>query len=423
MDLPIRVLLIDSNEQERRLARRLLLDDVPKLVVCEIADACALVEALDEEAPFAVVADCDLEWADGVALLRQIRRKWRECYTVLFAADPGRAVASGAALRCDAVLRKDTAGFNALGEVMLDLIAESRHTVLAAHRFSRADRPPDREAVSADDARPGTRAAAGVPGSDSPAPAVPGEEAGASTLDWFPEMEESDAAAVVPGEDAQGPVHQLLPAVNLESVILTAMSQLKPLIRSTRARVRAGPLPTLRLERTDGLALFRNLIANAIEHAGDAPPVVTIHAERRTDYWLLSVHDNGLGIAGPDVGEALHLIHPPGKAGAELDDGGLATCGQIARRYGGSLWMQPRDGGGTSVYVALCTAEAAGSGDVEVTVQFQGHAMGRISVSSLSNKQQIAGRAMELPSLRTAIKDRGIKDVVFVDADVVKVVA
>jgi len=75
------------------------------------------------------------------------------------------------------------------------------------------------------------------------------------------------------------------------------------------------------------------------------------------------------------------------------------------------------------VYVALCTAESATAGDVSVTVQYQGDDMGRISVSSLSNKQQIAGRALELPRLRAALNQRGIKDIVFVDADVVNVVA
>jgi signal transduction histidine kinase len=115
------------------------------------------------------------------------------------------------------------------------------------------------------------------------------------------------------------------------------------------AVVRWGELPRIEAGRDEMARLLENLITNAVKFRGDDEPVVDIACEDRGDSWLLSVRDNGIGIA-PDqsdrIFEPFQRLHTESEyPGTGI---GLATCRQICERHGGAIWVTPNSDQGSA---------------------------------------------------------------------------
>jgi signal transduction histidine kinase len=113
-----------------------------------------------------------------------------------------------------------------------------------------------------------------------------------------------------------------------------------------RAQIDTGPLPTLVGNRSMLGQVFQNLIQNAIVHATDNAPHVSIGADRCDAGWVFRVQDNGAGIEPDD----LELIFQPfRRSGRSRESGsgiGLALCRRIIERHGGRIWCEPGPDGG-----------------------------------------------------------------------------
>lgn len=97
--------------------------------------------------------------------------------------------------------------------------------------------------------------------------------------------------------------------------------------------------------------LMANLIGNAIAHMGETRrPRIAVELEPRGAMALLSVHDNGVGIAA----EQRELVFDPRHSSGRDVDGechrglGLAIVRELAEGWGGRAWVDcPRSGGTT----------------------------------------------------------------------------
>lgn len=212
--------------------------------------------------------------------------------------------------------------------------------------------------------------------------------------------------------------------VSLESAVVEAMRRLQVSIRQSGARVRAGVLPTLLVDRRDMVQLFHSLIDNAVKFRDPARPLrVTIRAERKAQFWFLSVKDNGIGIAAEDTDRVFDMFSQVNSredyAGTGL---GLAICRRIARQYEGDVWVESEPGVGTTFYVAL-RAEAAEAQKTELAVQFNGKPVGRVTVLNISNKSEVTRAALGIPQLSRDIGDRTIKDIQIIEEGIVNIVA
>ncbi len=147
-------------------------------------------------------------------------------------------------------------------------------------------------------------------------------------------------------------------AVPLDAVVADVCAQLQHSLAARGARVDvAGPLPTVRANRTRMVQLFANLIANAVHYTPpERLPLVRIAAAPHADGWELTVADNGVGIPAAYRDKVLGLFQrlPAGKA---LNPGGtgagLAIVARIVDTHGGALWFDVAEGGGTTVHVTL----------------------------------------------------------------------
>jgi PAS domain S-box-containing protein len=151
-----------------------------------------------------------------------------------------------------------------------------------------------------------------------------------------------------------GPQGETLELVDSTTAFERAVANLGLALKESGGKVAHGRLPTLRADSTQLEHVFQNLIGNAIKFRGDEPPRVNVRAVRKSDTWLFSVRDNGIGIDHgyeEKVFAIFQRLHGHGKyPGTGL---GLAICKKIIERHGGNIWFESEPGRGTTFYFTL----------------------------------------------------------------------
>lgn len=156
-----------------------------------------------------------------------------------------------------------------------------------------------------------------------------------------------------------GRSQQPLEAVGLAEVVDAATANLQRRIQQTGAVIEAPGLPTVLGDRFGLVQLLQNLLANAIKFSGDATPVIRIGARAEQGRWLVSVADNGIGVAPEDhdkIFAPFRRLHQ--KSEYEGSGIGLATCKRIIAQHEGEIWVESELGVGTTFWFTLPTADA-----------------------------------------------------------------
>lgn len=133
-----------------------------------------------------------------------------------------------------------------------------------------------------------------------------------------------------------------------------ALVNLSTTIRERGAIVTSDNLPRVLADPIQMVRLFQNLIGNAIKFCENKRPTVHVLAERVGDEWVLSVQDNGIGVA-PQQQERIFQIfkrlHERDRyAGTGI---GLAICKKVVERHGGRIWVESRPNEGSTFLFSL----------------------------------------------------------------------
>ncbi len=75
-----------------------------------------------------------------------------------------------------------------------------------------------------------------------------------------------------------------------------ALRNLQSAIEESGSLVTNDDLPTVRVDASQLLQVFQNLIANAVKFRAETPPRIHVSAKEQDGEWLFSVRDNGIGI-------------------------------------------------------------------------------------------------------------------------------
>ena len=350
------ILLIDSNASDRQLAQFLLERHLSQATITAVPDALALADALTTSAPDVAVVDAGLLWADVNVLIGTIKRRSPQTAIVLLgrrsdmtrlALDPG--------LACDAVVRKNSAGFTALGSTI--------EQILAGRATAGADgtEPPsgaNGHAGTADETPPVSpeKTKATDEAASQPARSGIGDSIGAAALQNL----------IARTERTNGMLRELVdymrvvaPDVSFVPIDLTmclnrALDNLGGVIAASDAEIRAAALPQSMGDERQITYLFQTLVSTAIKLRGRDRPSLTIGCEPQGDWWLVQLRSNGIAI--PDA-FATRIFEP----GSSFDTSeeypwtgiSLSLCRRIVERHGGRIAVESAEGGGMMFPVLL----------------------------------------------------------------------
>ena len=356
------VLLIDDDEDERRLAAVVLAHSLPEATVVEVGNAASYAERLYGETFDAAIAPVSTAWGDGAALLAGLRRRQPHCATILLGELPAEmlhgVLASGSV---DAVLARSSRGLARLAATVRELAGGDPGR--APGSLPPTDTEPTPNA-GAEDSR--TLMAALCHDLQDPLQvilhtarrATPGDETAPTPREMQriignAERMQSMLDALAQGDNLSARAPRI-EAVDLEALVDEVVRDLEGRNAVLGAAIERAALPVVEGDRDQLRRLFDNLIGNALKFRSAAPPRVAVQAIERPSEWLLSVADNGIGIAPEDAERVFSMfvrLHGPRDfPGSGV---GLAICRRIARAHGGEIWVQPTPGGGATFVVAL----------------------------------------------------------------------
>ncbi len=136
--------------------------------------------------------------------------------------------------------------------------------------------------------------------------------------------------------------------VSSDAALTQARANLAEQIEETGATVETGHLPLVLAELPLLIAVFQNLLSNALKFSGGKPPRVVVTVRRDEAFWLFSFSDNGIGI-DPEYAERIFVIFQRlHERSAYVGTGiGLAMTRKIIEYFGGRIWLDTTFTGGT----------------------------------------------------------------------------
>ncbi|MGD1921641.1 MAG: ATP-binding protein, partial [Pleurocapsa sp.] len=135
-------------------------------------------------------------------------------------------------------------------------------------------------------------------------------------------------------------------AVNLKEVCHQVEENLQFAIAQSQAQITVGDLPEILINPTEISQVIQNLLENAIKFNQNTPHI-EVNATQQEREWLISIRDNGIGIAEEFQSKIFQAFHRLYSTGVYPGTGiGLALCQKIIERYGGNMGVESTPGEG-----------------------------------------------------------------------------
>ncbi len=135
----------------------------------------------------------------------------------------------------------------------------------------------------------------------------------------------------------------------LDAALAVALANVAASLDAAQAVVRViGPLPRVDAGTPAMVVVLTNLVGNALKHGTDVGVEVTVSAERQGHEWVVTVADNGPGIASDEQGLVFEPFGRGRRTTAEGTGLGLALCRRMVERSGGRIWVESVPAGGTA---------------------------------------------------------------------------
>ncbi|MFN0274698.1 MAG: ATP-binding protein [Chitinophagales bacterium] len=142
--------------------------------------------------------------------------------------------------------------------------------------------------------------------------------------------------------------------VNLNKVMHLTLTNLDSSIKEKNAKITFKNLPIVNGEETQMLQLFQNLISNAIKYNENKTPTVKISCTKKKSFFEFTISDNGIGI-GEEYREKVFQIFQRLHTRNEYSGTGigLTICKKIIDQFGGKIWIESNNNGGSNFIFTL----------------------------------------------------------------------
>lgn len=131
-------------------------------------------------------------------------------------------------------------------------------------------------------------------------------------------------------------------------------------IAAARASITVDDLPAVHGDGAQITDILRLLLENALDHRGERPPHIRIHASVDSGRVVVGVTDNGPGVP-QQFRERVFELFETVNSGSSGTGFGLAAVRKMVRRHLGNVWITPAaaGGGGMTVNFTLPRAKRA----------------------------------------------------------------
>ena len=134
-----------------------------------------------------------------------------------------------------------------------------------------------------------------------------------------------------------------------------------------RLETKLAPCLTALIDREKMSRVLINLFQNSVKYKKpeQAGPELTLTLVRRGDTALLTVSDNGIGVAQGDLPHLFEQFYrADASRGRQSGSGlGLSIARQLVQLHGGKIWIAGNPGGGLSVNISLPIAARTGGAE------------------------------------------------------------
>jgi chemotaxis family two-component system sensor kinase Cph1 len=145
--------------------------------------------------------------------------------------------------------------------------------------------------------------------------------------------------------------------VVMDTLVGSVLAAAKFQLDEAGATVEVTPLPDCRADAVQMSQVFANLIDNARKYRAPGRPLqLRISGQVENGLAIYQVADNGIGIPAehqPRVFELFHRLDPDQTPGEGL---GLTIAQRVMERQGGRIWVESREGAGSTFFVSLPAA-------------------------------------------------------------------
>ncbi len=127
-------------------------------------------------------------------------------------------------------------------------------------------------------------------------------------------------------------------------------------INSSNATILLGEMPdTILGDRIKIKQVLQNLIANGIKFTKKGvAPIIEVNCITHQDYWQFEVKDNGIGI-NKEFNDKIFMLFQRLHTAAQYEGTGigLSLCKKIVKQHGGEIWVESKEGEGSTFYFTV----------------------------------------------------------------------
>lgn len=160
-----------------------------------------------------------------------------------------------------------------------------------------------------------------------------------------------------------GRITQEKEELDLKEIIDDSLALFSAQIQTADIKINLkGKFPVIYAEKNRMLQLFGNLIGNSVKYMGDQlkPCIESGVQEIGSRFVTVYVKDNGMGIPESFIDKIFNIFSRASDLKRQKIEGsgiGLAHCKKIVETHGGTIWVESKEGKGTTMLFKLPLAK------------------------------------------------------------------